>query len=161
MARATLLTTNDRWFQWEHAMAHRRPLAVIHPLTRFSALPYFIDPEQNTARRASSWHLNHQQAHNNMLQNIQTQYYWAPITTFVEEPNPNPPPPTIIVPVVTDATPTIGLRIGQDLIDTSFADERQQRWWQFQNHMEHYVASQKIAPAPAPKPSPQPRFPFW
>ena len=159
MARATLLNVFDPWFGFEHAMAHRNALAVIGfqpaggtvtnpiparpPLSKFSAIPYFIDPMQNTGRRAGKWHLNHQQAHDDAFRNLPSQYYFAP-----------PPPGTL-------GSVTFGLRIGGNLVDTSFADDRQLKWWEFQNHIEHYVGSTVIAPAPAPKPAPQSIFPFW
>jgi len=176
MARASLLTTSDPWFNFEHAMAHREALAVIgfqpgftpqtgstaqpfpprSPLSRYSVIPYFIEPEQNVDRRAGKWHLNHQQAHNDALQNVPSKYFWQYTTTTVPQPPPNPP-----LTFQTPQTVVYGLRIGGNLIDTSFADEQQLRWWEFQNHMEHFVGSTSIAPSPAPKPAPQATFPFW
>ena len=166
MAQVSLLHLGDglgqaATFAFEHAMAHRALLATMSPLTRFSVVPYLLDPMVGSGAPAAKWNLNHQQAHDDSLRNVQSQYYWPPITTDVTQPNPTPPPPTITVPVVTQQTPTIGLRIGQNLIDNNLGDPRQLTWWMFQNFMEHYVAATVTVPAPAPKPSPQPTFPFW
>src|SRR5262245_52785468 len=121
MSRASLLSMSDPWFDFEHAMAHRNALAVIYPLQRFSVVPYFIEPEQNVERRAGKWHLNHQQAHTDALNNFPSRYYWPPTTM------PQPPP---LPPIQVPATVRFGLRVGGNLIDTSFADERQRRWWE-------------------------------
>lgn len=133
MSVASLLTRNDRWFVFEHAMAHRRALGIMAPLSRFTAVPYFIDPEQYVDQPASFWHINHQQAHRNALANFPIQYGSA----------------------------SIGLRIGTTLSDADLADEREARWWEFQNHVEHYVGNKTITPGPAPPPAPQTKYPFW
>jgi hypothetical protein len=163
-------------YNFEHAMAHRAVLGVIGfqpgikppstivpppwpavkprpPLSQYSVVPYFIEPPQGQKVGAGKWHLNHQQAHNDALQNIPSRYFWqSPVTPPPATPPPPPPAPTKI---------TYGLRIGQNLVDTSFANERQRKWWIFQNWMEHYTMSQTVAPPPSPKPAPQWVFPFW
>jgi hypothetical protein len=138
MAQASLLSRRDSWFAFEHAMQHRALLGVLAELNGFSLAPYFIEPEQGVDRHANKWHLDHQQAHNDANTDLPSQYYWP-----------------------KGSKPTFGLRIGQNLIDTRMADERQRRWWEFENHTEHYDASLKVLPAASPKPAPQWKYPFW
>lgn len=136
MSRASLMTRKDRTFAFEHAMSHRNALGVIWPLPRFSVIPYFIEPEvkERGKKPSSSWHLDHQQAHNDALANFPSQY----------------------------GSTQVGLHIGVDLRDYDLDRERTRKWWEFQNHMEHYVASNSILPTtPAPYPTRQWRYPFW
>lgn len=163
---------------FEHAMSHRNalgPLTRYEPktvnnvttwhlretLSRFSVVPYFIDPMIGADIMAGKYLLNHQQAHSDALNNIPDRYYWKYLTSILQVPNPNPPPPTLPQTSIKPQTIKYGLRIGGNLIDWRLSNKRQRTWWTFQNHMEHYVASQSIAPAPAPKPAPQWTFPFW
>jgi hypothetical protein len=136
MAVVTLLNLEETnaTFDFEHAMAHRNYFGAMYPLPRFSVLPYLIDPTQNGELPASKWHLNHQQAHNDVLPVIPSRYnYFAP-------------------------TDEVGLFIGSNLIDTDLADEGQRKWWTFANHMEHYIANNALLPFPAEF---EVRFPFW
>lgn len=115
-------------------MAHRNALGVMSPLDRFSIIPYFVDPDLGDNRPASMWNLDHQQAHNDALNNL---------------------------PSAFGAT-TVGLRIGQNLVDSNLSDPEQRRWWTFQNHMEHYVGGNTITPNTYfPEPAVQWIWPFW
>jgi hypothetical protein len=129
-----MLNSDDPWFPWDHAFAHRNALGVMSPLDRFSSIPYFIDPMQDIATPGSMWHLDHQSAHNDALANLPTEF----------------------------GASTVGLFIGQNLRDTDLDDPRQRLWWTFQNHMEHYVGGNTITPnVQFPPPAPQWVYPFW
>ena len=72
-----LLNPDDPWFPHVHAMSHRDYLGVMSPLTRFSAIPYFIEPF--TAKRGSdNWHFNHQTAHDDADNAIPSTYMGPP-----------------------------------------------------------------------------------
>jgi hypothetical protein len=139
MARVSLLHMGDGLgqraaFEFEHAMAHRNALGVMSPLTRFSVIPYLIDPMQHGNRPAGKWSLNHQQAHDDALRYLPSQFGSA----------------------------DRGLYIGQDLVDSNLDNPRQRTWWIFQNHMEHYIGGSTIIPnVPIPPPAPQWVYPFW
>jgi hypothetical protein len=134
MARSVLLNSSDPWFPFEHAMAHRNALGIMAPLDRFSAIPYFVEPDLGDNRPASMWNLDHQSAHNDALDNLPS-YFGAT---------------------------TVGLRIGQNLIDSNLDDAEQRTWFTFQNHMEHMIGGDTILPNTAfPEPAPQWRWPFW
>ena len=157
MAQCVLLNSNDPMFPFVHAMEHRAMLGIMSPLTRFSGLPYFVEPMIGGLLPAQNWNLNHQSAQDDMLRNVPTQYAWQYIITT--SPNPTPPPPTITT--QTDPTITYGLKIGGDLMDYDLADPRQRIWWTWQNLQDHMAASRMVLPAPAPLPAPQTIFPFW
>lgn len=134
MSRAALLNMDDPAFGFYHAMAHRNAFGVMSPLNRFSVLPYFIDPWLGDSGAARKWNLNHQQAHNDALQNL-PEYFGAT---------------------------SIGLRIGGNLIDSDLNNPRQRKWFEFQNHQEHYVGGDVILPnVQFPPPAPQWVYPFW
>ena len=134
MALPTLLNLDDPTFAFEHAMAHRLYLGLMSPLPRFSVVPYFIDPF--TAQRPSdSWHLNHQQAHNDADNVIPGSYLGPPIQGF----SPN-------------------------MKDENLADAWNRSWWTFSNHHQHYVESDAMLPqpqTPPPPPAPVWTYPFW
>jgi hypothetical protein len=136
MARPSLLTTADVGFVWEHAMAHRNALGVMSPLTRFSAVPYFIDPF--TARRpADQWHFDHQQAHDDSQNHLPADYLGDIV---------------------------VGTGVGANLVDSDLSDPWNRSWWTFKNHIEHFVGSNTILPqpqTPPPPPAPVWKFPFW
>jgi hypothetical protein len=136
MGAEVLLNQDDPSFAFEHAMAHRRVLGIMSPLDRFSIVPYFIDPMDPQAS-ADGWHLNHQQAHNDSLNEVPTGY----------------------------GATEVGLRVGQNLVDTDLTAPQAKAWWTFQNHMEHYVQAGTFLPAttalPAPQQAPNWRYPFW
>jgi hypothetical protein len=130
-------------FAFEHAMAHRNYLGQMAPLTRFSVIPYLLDPMiDNPSIAASNWHLNHQQAHNDALTSIPS-YYVNPRTGEAWP----------------EGETEVGLFIGTDLRDTDLNNEGQRKWWLFLNHQEHYVANGVTLPASI-DPPPQ-TFPFW
>jgi hypothetical protein len=134
MAAPSLLDMRDSGFAFEHVMAHRLYLGVMSPLTRFSVIPYFIDP-MTAKRPADGWHLNHQQAHNDALNNLPAQYLGD-----------------------------IAAGVGSDLADTNLDNPASRSWWTFFNRIEHYVGSNTILPQPVtppPPPSPTFTYPFW
>jgi hypothetical protein len=146
---ALLKRPKDQWalnyFHFEHAMAHRVNLMVMSPLTRFSAVPYFYEPEQNLApparlvpgtARPSNWHLNHQQAHNDALNEVPTVYI---------------------------TTPQKGVLSQVNVVDTNLDDIERTTWWTFVNHHNHYTTEGAILPIPPPPhPPPIPYVPtFW
>jgi hypothetical protein len=89
VAIVSLLTQADPSFDWEHANAHRAYLGVMAPLTRFSVLPYLLEPTFLPNIPAGDWQLRHQQAHDDALTSVPSQY----------------------------GSTAIGLRIGQNLLD--------------------------------------------
>lgn len=135
MSRVVLLNMDDPWFSFDHAMAHRNALGVMAPLNRFSIVPYLLDPimpDEPTA--GDDWNLDHQQAHNDALANLPTHF----------------------------GASTIGLHIGQILRDTNFDNPEQRKWFEFQNHTEHYIGGNTITPnIQFPPPAPQWTWPFW
>ena len=136
MAHPTLLNMDDPWFEWQHAMSHRDFLGVMSPLTRFSVIPYWLEPITDQ-RPAGPWRFNHQQAHLDAMNNLPA--------TYLGE----------IVP---------GTAVNANLVDSNLDDAWNRSWITFQNHMEHYVGSARILPAPqTPPPPPAPiiKYPFW
>jgi hypothetical protein len=156
MAHVSLLNTQDPNFAFEHWNVHRQALGVMSPLTRFSLVPYFLDPIQDPNQPAGPWHLNHQQAHNDAENQLPTTY----------------------------TSRDSGVNFGSNLVDTNLSHAWNRSWWTFQNHLEHYVGNNTILPAtdlyyeviPDPIPDPpnppiQPppywvqyrtwTFPFW
>jgi hypothetical protein len=128
MSEATLLVMGDdqvalSTFAFEHAMSHRIYLGAMWPLTRFSILPYFIDPQQNNP----AYRLDHQYAQNDFTTTMPT---WG-----ASPPGPIPPAP---------GTLSVAVPLGQDLLDQHFDDPGQRVWWTFANHQEHYVASANL-----------------
>lgn len=120
MPTAVLLNHEDPAFAFEHAMAHRNVMRVMYPLSRFSAMPYFVDPEIMTDQNASSYHLDHQQAHNDAFSALAPYGSVTPVSHFVR---PN-------------------------LADTNLADQEKLSWWKHHNHMAHYTAEQTVVPDP-------------
>lgn len=132
MARVTLLHLGDpAAFDFEHAMAHRNALGVMSPLTRWSVVPYLLDPRQNSDVPASMWHTNHQQAHDD-AQRALPDYYGA--------------------------TSYGNLAIAGILADYDLSKPDQLRWWTFKNHMDHMIGGSTILP---PGTTPRWTFPFW
>jgi hypothetical protein len=136
MSGPTLSNPADPWFAFQHAMYHRNALGVMSPLTRFSVIPYFIDPATGK-RSADSWYLNHGQAHNDAMNNLPSTYL---------------------------GEVTAGSGVGANLVDTVLDNPWSRSWWVFQNNLEHYVGANTILPAPQippPPPAPTWTFPFW
>ena len=138
MPLVTLLNADDPFFAWEHANAHRYFLGVMSPLTRFSVIPYFLEPVRDASTPATGWLLDHQQAHNDALTILPSAYL----------------------------SETVGIDVGTNLLDTNLTDPWNLSWWIFNNHMEHYVGNNAILPPPQPPPPPPPpaptwTFPFW
>lgn len=125
MAQVTLLVRNEgplaeAVFAFEHAMAHREVLGAMSPLTQFSVIPYFIYPMHNENQPGSTWHLNHQQAHNDVLSKL----------------------PSII--------PGRGLDTDMVLRDSDLSNPRQGPWWTFANHQIHFLANAAVLPQTGP-----------
>ena len=133
MSRVVLLNSNDPTFGFEHAMAHRNGLGAMAPLSRFSVLPYMLDPMQHQEIPGSMWHLDHQQAHNDALDSLPSYF----------------------------GSDTAGLAIGGILRDYNLDDASQRTWWTFQNHMEHYVGGDTITPNVELTLPFQWTYPFW
>ena len=121
MSLVSLLTGDDRSFDFEHAMAHRGLLGGLAPLDRFSATTYTMDPIEDTDKRASLWHLNHQHLHDDFAD---------------------------VVLAHTAATGGPGVSINQILVDSDLSDQRSRAWWIFANHREHYNAADLNPPMP-------------
>jgi hypothetical protein len=135
MSAVYLLTQGvENTFAFEHAMGHRNYFGAMHPLTRFSVLPYLLDPPHGTDISGGPWNLNHQQAHNDAHSALPAQYG-----------------------IPSDLS--LNLFIGQNLRDTSSKNPDQLKWWTFANHMEHYVANNTILPGPVAPPPTVPGFP--
>lgn len=132
MAIASLLVKTDpATFAFEHAMATRLQLAAMWPLTQFSVLPYLLDPEYDTELPATKWHLNHQQAHNDVL---------------------------VTLPAYFGAIEHLGAFNNQILMENDLDNADQLTWFTFANHQEHYIA---IGTLGFPSPEIEWRWPFW
>lgn len=79
-------------------------------LQRFTALPYFIDPQINVGM----WHLDHGQAHQD-AQVALPGYFGGETVGGLNLP-------------------------GFDFVSMDFAREGLLQWWTFENHQQHYVA---------------------
>lgn len=113
-------------------MAHRTFMGVMSPLNRFSVMPYFIDPMTGIDQRASPWHRNHLQAHNDCALYLPEEY---------------------------DST-AVGLANWANLAEYRLSDPASRSWWTFANHLEHYVGANSILP-PIPTAEPDWTYPFW
>lgn len=103
--------TEKATFGFEHAMAHRQLWAAMSPLSRFSVLPYLIDPQQVGGK----YLLNHQQAHWDMAQTLPS-YFGA------------------------TAAGGLALTTNPPLQDTPIDNQERMRWWLFANHTDHLDA---------------------
>jgi hypothetical protein len=136
MALVDLLNPDDPMFAFQHAMSHRNYLGQMAPLTRFSSIPYWLDPIQAADKPSSNWNINHTFAHRDFITTLPAAY------------SPNAPQP-----------PSSGLFIGEDLRDYNLANDEQRRWWTFANQQEHYNADAVTLPMSATRPNMT--FPFW
>ncbi|PWT76102.1 MAG: hypothetical protein C5B60_04485 [Chloroflexi bacterium] len=128
MSEATLLVMGDdpiarSAFAFEHAMSHRTYLGAMFPLTRFTILPYFIDPQINDP----AYRLDHQYCQNDFNSTMPT---WGAVPG-----GPTPPAP---------GTLAVAVPLSQNLLDHNFDKPEQQLWWTFANHQEHYVGSANL-----------------
>ena len=102
-------------------------LGAMAPLTRFSALPYLLDPIPAYPSFAIRfWMLNHQQAQTDAIETTPT-WDW---------PGPGYPP--------YPGTLDVSVPENQNLQDTHFTNPGQRTWFQFANHMEMYVLSANL-----------------
>lgn len=114
MTIATLLERgNNPAFSFDHYRSHVDFYGLMAPLSRFSVLPYLIDPESDISTPAGVWNLNHQQAHNDFL---------------------------LTLPAYAGAT-TTGIPMSQVLVEPGLNDPVQQTWWTFSNLIEHQMGS--------------------
>ena len=136
MSTANLLNINDPAFEFWEAMVHRQLLGAMAPLTRFSVLPYNLDPmPEYPGPAARFWMLNHQRAQTDAISTIPT-WGW---------PGPNYPP----YPGSLD----VSVPENQNLQDYHIAIPEQAAWFAFVNHQELYVASTFLPEILT--------FPFW
>lgn len=138
MPTAVLLNRDDPTFDFHHAMSHRTFYAIMAPLPRFSAMPYFIEPVPSSGQRpATNWPLSHQRAHDDFANSVPP-FYAARRVGF-------------------------GIPANQNLVDTTSPENRS--WWTFTNFQEHFMAELSSQPLPTAAP-PQNWFggatyPFW
>ena len=124
MSTANLLNINDPAFEFWEAMELRQFLGAMSPLTRFSVLPYLLDPMPEYPGPAIRfWMLNHQRAQTDAIGTIPT-WGW---------PGPGFPP----YPGALD----VAVPENQNLQDIHFTNPAEQIWFGFVNHQELYVAS--------------------
>jgi hypothetical protein len=109
-------------YSFEHAMAHRLPQQQMGPLSQWSVLPYWIDPQDFQAAPANKWNLNHQQAHLD-FRKVSPAGPWAG---------------------AYPAAP--GIPTSQLLMDTDLKSPGAVAWTTFANHQEHYIINNAILP---------------
>lgn len=148
MSAATLLhlgpsEDEQTMFAFDHAMSHRNYFGAMFPLTRFSVIPYLLDPLEEISRPTSPWHLNHQQAHFDATSSLPQQYGFLP-PRFAGAPE--------------NALP-VGVFTGQFLSDYDIDDEDQRLWWTFANNQEHRILDSSVLPGPTGDFTWT--FPFW
>jgi hypothetical protein len=124
-------------FGFEHAMAHRRLLGSMAPLTRFSVVPYELTPGRNL----DMWHRDHQQAHNDVQATIAGYLGGFGYGVFRFPGQPIPPPHVIPAPEGTVSQ----LSLAYNIEDYDLRSESQQRWWAFQNHQAHLDAESVLS----------------
>lgn len=113
MTTATLLVRGDNpAFAFDHYMAHSQNYGAMFPLSRFSVLPYLLDPESDVSVPAGNWNLNHQQAHQDFLLTLPS-YFGSTLT---------------------------GLPISQVMVEANLNDPEQVEWWTFTNLIEHQMS---------------------
>ena len=129
MSTANLINLNDPAIEFWEAMIHRSFLGAMAPLTRFSALPYLLDPLPAYATPAARfWLMNHQRAQTDAISTIPT---WGFAGTGF------PPYP---------GTLEIAVPENQNLQDTNFTNPAERTWFGFVNQMEMYVAESFLPP---------------
>jgi hypothetical protein len=106
----------QRAFEFDHLMAHRTNLGAMSPLTRFSLVPYQLDPATNKPM----WHLIHGQAHVDFTDTLP---YWYYLVNPAYWPNEG-----------------VGIPSRQPLVDTDLENDEKRTWWTFVNHQEHLAA---------------------
>jgi hypothetical protein len=130
MSLASLLVLNDSPneqanFAFEHMMSHRQFLGAMAPLTRFSVLPYNLDPFHDN----KMWLRRHQTAQTDAISTVPT---WGLIN-----PPEGPPYP---------GTLTVSAPENKLLEVTDWSNARQRAWFVFANHQEHYVTTNSLPP---------------
>lgn len=120
-------------FEFWEAMEHRRFLGAMAPLTRFSVLPYNLDPiPKQPGPSARFWMMNHQQAQTDFTVTSPTWGFTGPGV---------PPYPTAL---------SVAVPENQNLQDTHMTVEGQRKWFEFANHLEHYILAGTLPPNISP-----------
>jgi hypothetical protein len=112
-------------FAFEHAMAHRRLLGSMAPLTRFSVVPYELVPGRNI----DMWHRDHQQAHGD---------FQAVLAGYLGGTGFGIPRKQVVPPAPAPILSQLGPAYNIEDYDLRFRAARQ--WWVFQNHQAHLDA---------------------
>lgn len=144
MPTAILLNPDDPLYDFQHGMSHRLYMSIMAPLTRFSGMPYFVEPRFDPSPpAAANWRRNHQRAHDDLANHVPSDF---PAAAF-------------------------GIPAWSNLVDTDLNDPGERQWWVFANFTEHRIADQTMQPFPtesaiAPATQPPPwwkgaTFPFW
>ena len=124
MSTAPLLNLDDPMWEFFEAMTHRQFLGAMFPLTRFSVLPYNLDPiPVYPGPAARFWMMNHQKAQTDAMTTIPTWGFAGPGL---------PPYP---------GTLDVNVPENQNLQDSHITIPDQRAWFTFINHQEMYVAS--------------------
>ena len=128
MSTANLINLNDPAYEFWEAMEHRRLLGAMDPLTRFSVLPYLLDPIPTQLRSPAArfWAFNHEKAQTDAMSTTPT---WTGI-------GPPPYPGTFAV--------SVTIPENQNLQDSDLTNPGQRAWFQFANWMQHYLAETEL-----------------
>lgn len=168
MAQVSLLrmggsATERATYAFEHAMATRTLYGAMSPISQFSVLPYYIDPQQ----AGGMYRLRHQQAHWDALSAIPSYPPGIGVITID-----TPAGQTVTLPEIpgrvtntvvnidgsttTTFVPSGAIAQGSDqpLADREFT-KIESPWWIFANHIEHYNAMDAYPLAE------DLTFPFW
>ena len=155
MPLAVLLNPDDPLYAFEHAMAHRELFAVMPALSRFSILPYLLDPAFDQEEPAWWWNQSHQQAHDDFNATLPSNFANGFTTEVVVPPPPVPPNPQL--PPYVQATPvqggTFGIPEAAILVEGSGRTAENRSWWTFVNHQQHFIANNAILPLPTTAPT--------
>jgi hypothetical protein len=108
----------DPAFAFEHFQSHIIYFSHMLPIPRFSVMPYLLDPMLEVNWPAVSWHLNHQQAHDDFLATLPT----------------------------ARGSSRIGIPGSQLLVDVNLAIPEDEQWWLFSNLIEHQLADSVLPP---------------
>jgi hypothetical protein len=100
---------------WDHAMAHRLLLGSMAPLTRYSVIPYWIDPTQDTG----PWAQDHDQAHDDFRVDLPVMWGWW----YIGEQE-------------------YGIESAHQFLDTVPDNYGALAFWTFVNQQDHFIANE-------------------